>query len=470
MKKNRIWLIIIFMSLALLGIAVTQIYWIKSNLTLDAKNFDNKVFKALNEVNDKLSMDARAEKANWERLQGMFKNAQLNKITNSYEEWRRKQLQNEMQELSYSLNPAQYLEKIDPHNLKKSIELALNNQGIDLEFEYGVYSNKDSSFIIVNEHFVPILNPTNQSSNVLSNKGLINSKYKTGLLSTEFTSPGSLMIIFPNKNSLLSPTVWPSLFSSLIFTSIILFGFSYTIYIIFNQKKVSEMKTDFINNMTHEFKTPIATISLASDSILTPTILRDEEKVKRFIGIIKEENTRMLNQVEKVLQIARIDKKNFELKRSDIDLHEIIEKAVGHARLKVEKKNGQITTYLNASQSRLFADQTHISNIIHNILDNAIKYTPEDPEIVVSTKNLLNGVEMIIKDNGVGMSKEARKHIFDKFYRIPTGNVHNIKGFGLGLSYVKALVEAHDGKVSVKSELGIGSEFILFFPQKNVST
>lgn len=457
------------MSLALLGIAVTQIYWIKSNLTLDSKNFDNKVFKALNEVNDKLSMDAKAEKANWERLQGMFKGNQLNKITSSYEEWRKRQLQSEMQELSYSLNPAQYLEEINPIELKKSIEMALNNQGIDLDFEYGVYSNKDSSFIIVNEHFVPILNPHAQSSNVISNRGLNNSKYKTGLLSTEFTSPGSLIIHFPNKNSLLSPTVWPSLFSSLLFTSIILFGFSYTIYIIFNQKKVSEMKTDFINNMTHEFKTPIATISLASDSVLSPSIIKDEQKVRRFIGIIKEENSRMLNQVEKVLQIARIDKKNFELRKSEVDLHELIEKAVGHARLNVEQKQGQIIMDLKADFSKMLADQTHVSNMIHNILDNAIKYTPENPEIVVSTKNLLNGIEMIIKDNGVGMSKEARKHIFDKFYRIPTGNVHNIKGFGLGLSYVKAMVEAHEGKVSVKSELGKGSEFILFFPQKDVS-
>lgn len=455
--------------MALLGIAITQIYWIKSNLTLDEKNFDNKVFKALNEVNEKLAMDAKAEKNNWDRLQGMFKSSQLNNITSSYEEWRRRQLQNEMSELSYSLNSAEYLEKINPLELKKSINLALNNQGIDLEFEYGVYSNIDSSFIIINEHFVPILNPNNQSTNVFSNRGLINTKYKTGLLSTEFISPGSLMILFPNKNSLLSPTVWPSLFSSLLFTGIILFGFSYTIYIIFNQKKVSEMKTDFINNMTHEFKTPIATISLASDSVLSPTIMKDEVKVKKFIRIIKEENARMLNQVEKVLQIARIDKKNFELRKTRIEMHELIKKAVEHAQLNVEKKDGEIILELNASATELLADQTHISNIIHNVLDNAIKYTPEKPHIVVSTKNLLNGIEMIIKDNGVGMSKEARKHIFDKFYRIPTGNVHNIKGFGLGLSYVKAMVEAHEGKVSVKSELGKGSELILFFPQKNVS-
>jgi len=457
------------MSLALLGIALTQIYWIKSNLTLDAKNFDNKVYKALFEVNEKLALDARNEKNNWERLQSMFKSTQLSNITSSYDEYRKRQLQNELQELSYSLNPAEYLEKINPTELKKSISIALTNQGVDLDFEYGVYSNKDSSFIIINEHFVPVLNPNSRSTNIFSNKGLIDSKYQTGLLSTEFMSPGSLIIFFPNKNSLLAPTVWPSLFSSLLFTGIILFGFSYTIYIIFNQKKVSEMKTDFINNMTHEFKTPIATISLASDSVLSPSIIGNEEKIRRFMGIIKEENSRMLNQVEKVLQIATIDKQNLELKKTQINVHELIKKAVEHSLLNVQQKEGNISTDLQATNDLIFADQTHFSNIVHNILDNAVKYTPESPLITVSTRNLLNGFELTIGDNGIGMTREARKHIFDKFYRIPTGNVHNIKGFGLGLSYVKAMVEAHNGKVNVKSEPGKGSEFILFFPQKIVS-
>jgi len=349
------------------------------------------------------------------------------------------------------------------------ITLALNNQGILLDFQYGVFSNKDSSFIIINDHYVPVLNKNTQSTHVMTISGLDDTKYKASLLATEFDSPGSMMIIFPNKNLLLSPTVWPSLFSSLLFTSIILFGFSYTIYIIFNQKKISEMKTDFINNMTHEFKTPIATISLASDSIITPSVIKDESKVKRFISIIKEENSRMLNQVEKVLNIAKLDKKTIELKLVSIDVHELIKKAVDHSKLNAEQKNGQIFLSLQANNYMLVADQTHFSNIIHNILDNALKYTINDPEITVSTRDVANGIELSFKDNGLGMSKEARKHIFDKFYRIPTGNIHNIKGFGLGLAYVKALVEAHQGKVSVKSELGKGSDFILFFPRKNVT-
>jgi len=454
------------MSIALLGIAITQVFWIKSNLTLDANNFDNKVFRALYEINENIARKAKAEKNNRGRIQDILQSTQLNKITNSLDDWRKRQVQNEMMEIDYSLNPAEYLEKINPFELKQSISLALNNQGIDLEFDYGVYSNKDSSFIIINEHYVPVLNQNTRASNVFSNNGLIDTKYKTGLLSTEFISPGSLMVFFPNKNSLFAPTVWPSLVSSLFFTGIILLGFSYTIYIIFTQKKVSEMKTDFINNMTHEFKTPIATISLASDSILSPTILGDTNKVKRFIGIIKEENSRMLNQVEKVLQIARIDKKNFELNKTDINVHELIQKAVEHANLKVKQNNGEIIVHLNAEYPTLLADQNHFSNIIHNILDNAIKYTLENPLIVITTNDNLGGIEIIIKDNGSGISKEARKHIFEKFYRVPTGNVHNVKGFGLGLSYVKVMVEAHSGTVRVKSELGKGSEFIIYFPKK----
>ncbi|HAQ38570.1 MAG TPA: hypothetical protein DCX89_00935 [Saprospirales bacterium] len=469
MKKNRIWLIIIFMSIAMMGIAVTQVFWIKSNLALDAKNFDNKVFVALNEVNDKLSNDARAEKSIRDKSFDKLTSRSLLMPKTSYMDWRIKKDQFEIQDLSFSLNPSEYLENIKPAELKKMITLALNNQGILLDFQYGVFSNKDSSFIIINDHYVPVLNKNTQSTHVMTNSGLDDTKYKASLLTTEFDSPGSLMIIFPNKNLLLSPTVWPSLFSSLLFTSIILFGFSYTIYIIFNQKKISEMKTDFINNMTHEFKTPIATISLASDSIITPSVIKDESKVKRFISIIKEENSRMLNQVEKVLNIAKLDKKTIELKLVSIDVHELIKKAVDHAKLNAEQKNGQIFLNLQANNYMLVADQTHFSNIIHNILDNALKYTINDPEITVSTRDVANGIELSFKDNGLGMSKEARKHIFDKFYRIPTGNIHNIKGFGLGLAYVKALVEAHQGKVSVKSELGKGSDFILFFPRKNVT-
>ena len=229
------------------------------------------------------------------------------------------------------------------------------------------------------------------------------------------------------------------------------------------------MKTDFINNMTHEFKTPIATISLASDSILSPAILDNKDKIIRFINIIKQENKRMLSQVEKVLQMAQIEKRNVELKFHPFDLHDIIRDAVVNAELKVQAKGGSISTQLEATNAEITGDITHISGIINNLLDNAEKYTPNNPEIVISTRNVKGGIEFTIADNGIGMSKDALKNIFEKFYRVHTGNIHNVKGFGLGLSYVKAMVEAHHGKVSVRSETGKGSAFTVMLPSKQNS-
>jgi two-component system phosphate regulon sensor histidine kinase PhoR len=217
--------------------------------------------------------------------------------------------------------------------------------------------------------------------------------------------------------------------------------------------------------MTHEFKTPIATISLASDSILSPSIIDQKDKVTRFINIIKQENKRMLSQVEKVLQMAQIEKENAELKFNLFNIHEVIEEAVINAELKVNAKGGTITTQLGAQKPVIEGDVIHISSMINNLLDNAEKYTPEKPNILISTKDARGGIEFSVVDNGIGMSKDALKYIFEKFYRVHTGNLHDVKGFGLGLSYVKAMVDAHQGKVSVKSELGKGSTFTIFLPQ-----
>jgi two-component system phosphate regulon sensor histidine kinase PhoR len=251
-----------------------------------------------------------------------------------------------------------------------------------------------------------------------------------------------------------------------LFSGVILFCFAYTIQVILEQKKLSEIKNDFINNMTHEFKTPIATISLAADSIGNPMILHKPEKVQRFANIIKAENKRMNKQVEKVLSMALLDRKEVNLMIKPINIHEIISRAVDNISLQVERKDGQILQDLKAENAVIEADETHISNVIHNLLDNANKYTPEKPAISVHTRNTDGGVQVMIKDNGLGMSKEQRRKIFDKFYRVHTGNRHDIKGFGLGLSYVKAIVSEHKGDITVQSELGKGSKFILTFKHK----
>jgi two-component system, OmpR family, phosphate regulon sensor histidine kinase PhoR len=227
------------------------------------------------------------------------------------------------------------------------------------------------------------------------------------------------------------------------------------------------MKNDFINNMTHEFKTPIATISLAADSIGSPMIMNHPDKIKRFVDIIRQENRRMNSQVERVLQMALIDKNDFQLNLGELNLHEIIGQAVDNFSLQVEKREGALHTDLQATRPIIEGDATHIASIIHNLLDNANKYSPEQPDITIRTRNVPMGVEISIEDKGIGISKEARKYIFDKFYRVHTGNIHDVKGFGLGLSYVKAIMTAHKGLVDVKSEPGNGSTFILTFPFKH---
>ena len=246
----------------------------------------------------------------------------------------------------------------------------------------------------------------------------------------------------------------------------VLFCFIYTLYIIFKQKKISEITNDFINNMTHEFKTPIATISLATDSINNPTIIKDENKIKRFLTIIKQENKRMLSQVEKVLQMALLEKDDFKLKFTGVYANDLINQVVQNAELQVTNRGGNIKIDLEANPDLIEADITHFSNIIHNLLDNANKYSPETPEITVNTHNVNNGIAISVRDKGLGMTKEAIKHIFDKFYRVHTGNRHDVKGFGLGLSYVKAMVNAHNGTISVESEPGKGSNFVINFPYR----
>ena len=274
----------------------------------------------------------------------------------------------------------------------------------------------------------------------------------------------SLKVYFPNKNKWAS--VISQMLTSILFTSLVLFCFIYTLYIIFKQKKISEITNDFINNMTHEFKTPIATISLATDSINNPTIIKDENKIKRFLTIIKQENKRMLNQVEKVLQMALLEKEDFELKFTGVYANDLINQVVQNAELQVTNRGGNIKIDLEANPDLIEADITHFSNIIHNLLDNANKYSPETPEITVNTHNVNNGIAISVRDKGLGMTKEAIKHIFDKFYRVHTGNRHDVKGFGLGLSYVKAMVNAHNGTIVVESEPGKGSNFIINFPYR----
>lgn len=281
-----------------------------------------------------------------------------------------------------------------------------------------------------------------------------------------FNLKGSFHIelIYPESLRSLMTDMWKWLILEGIFILIIVFCFGFIIFAVFRHKKVSEMKTDFINNMTHEFKTPLSTISLASEVLLSVNKEITYEKITRYARIIFEENQRMQSQVEQVLRMAKLDRGEYEVQKEETDLHELIQNAVHNLCLEHSDKEVKITYNLKAENHVLMADQIHITNIVKNLVENAYKYSNKMPEIEISTHNLDNGVAISVKDNGIGIASDKLKYIFDKFYRVPTGNVHDVKGFGIGLYYVKIMTEAHAGKVSVKSTLGVGSKFDVFLP------
>ena len=283
-----------------------------------------------------------------------------------------------------------------------------------------------------------------------------------------FVTPQYLSVNFPDQKSYLLKTMWMMLGVSLMIILILVVAFYYTIATISKQKKLSVIKNDFISNMTHEFKTPISTISLAAEMLNDDSVTKTPEKQQRFVKMIRDENKRLSILVESILQTSILDKGEFKLKRSDLDVHEIINQAIQNTQLLIDQRQGNITKQLGATNCLINADRVHLTNIIFNLIDNAIKYTKDSPNILISTKDTLDGIEISVKDNGIGISKENQRKIFDKFYRVPTGNVHNVKGFGLGLSYVLAVVQKHNGTINVESEIGKGSTFRIRMPYKNI--
>jgi two-component system phosphate regulon sensor histidine kinase PhoR len=239
--------------------------------------------------------------------------------------------------------------------------------------------------------------------------------------------------------------------------------FIYTIYVILMQKRLSEMQKDFIDNMTHEFKTPISTIKISSDVFLNNEKIQQDKRLFQYATIIKEQNQRLNNQVEKVLQLARIERGNFKLNKEEVNLHNILVQIMQSAEMKVSQQNGQLTTDLSAQNVTFSADKFHLTNIIYNILDNATKYCKDAPQIKIQTKDVSRSICLKITDKGIGIPKEYLPKIFNKFYRVPTGNVHNVKGFGLGLFYIKNICEAHGWKLHLQSEEGVGTEVSILF-------
>ena len=342
-------------------------------------------------------------------------------------------------------------DRLNNNVLNTLIKQELANNKLPTNFEYAVFNNglgtsiKSANFVFneKNTYSVPILTDVENHS-----------KYQ-------------FYISFPQKSKFLFSDLLPFILISLLFTVVIIAAYYSAIRQLITQRQISEIKNDFINNMTHEFKTPIATINLALDAIKNPKIISDEEKVLRYIQMIRDENKRMHAQIENILRISKLEKKELDIPKEKVELTEVLEVAIDHVSLLIEDREGTLNTHFNTTRDSVLINPTHFTSVFVNILDNAIKYSHNAPVIDIYTENIKDTIVVKIKDQGSGMSKTATKKIFDKFYREHTGDLHNVKGHGLGLAYVKQIVDDHNAQVYVESEKGKGSTFIIKIPLIN---
>jgi signal transduction histidine kinase len=327
-------------------------------------------------------------------------------------------------------------------SLNNFLKYRFKRFNIDIPFEFAIF-DRDSLTSVKSENF-----------------HLDKNTFASALFTDENDESNYIIKVnFPKRTPFLVAPVISIALVSIIFTVIIIIVYIYTVLILLRQRQISQIKTDFINNMTHEFKTPIATISLALDSIKNPKTIKNQSLIKKYLKIIKDENKRMYDQVVNLLRISQLEKKELSIDKTNLDINELIKIAVSHVQLLLENEKGSINLNLNADKSEIHGNETHLINVMVNIIDNAIKYCDKAPEIEVSTENIADKIVLKIKDNGVGMSKKVQNKIFEKFYREQTGDLHNIKGHGLGLAYVKKIIDYHNGKITVESALNKGTIF-----------
>jgi two-component system phosphate regulon sensor histidine kinase PhoR len=342
--------------------------------------------------------------------------------------------------------------RVNRDELDTLLKKELLNRNISLNYDFWLKTATKDSLVY-------------RKASSVSEETLPGNTFKTTLFNNDlFGDPGILYVSFPDKNSLILGNMWTTMASSAGLLLVLVFIFSYTLYAILRQKKISEMKTDFINNMTHEFKTPVATIMIASEALKDPEIVEDRKRISRLAGIIYDENVRLGNHIERVLSIARLEKKELKLEQTEVNLNDLVVAVLDSMDLQLQKKGAKMVLSLDAIDPIVIGDELHLSNVLYNLIDNANKYSSEEPRITIKTKNTAKGVIISIADEGIGMTKDQSKRIFDQFYRVPTGNLHDVKGFGLGLNYVQDIITQMNGNIKVQSEKDKGTEFIITLP------
>jgi two-component system, OmpR family, phosphate regulon sensor histidine kinase PhoR len=420
MRPTTVKIILFVSSFALLGLAFTQTFWIRQEIILSRKQFDHRVDNALRDI--------VAELHDYADSAGRFPARETN--------------------VARSGCPKDILDVLDTTILDALVRKYVDYHLLDHQYHYAIIKTENDSVIY---HSPGYLNDGNDSD-----------PYKVCLSGLWKESYYHLSVYFPNKNRtvFIDQGVW--LVLTFLFLIIITFGVAVIITTYLRQKKLSEMKNDFINNVTHEFKTPISTIALAAEVLMKSGPKSLSERVKRYSKIIYDENERMRQQVERVLEIAQQDHHEIRLNPSEIDVHGMLHDIIPLLCMEKSDREVRVNYRLEASNPLIYADRMFIAGIITNITENAIKYSGSNPELTIATTDFREGILISFTDNGIGMSRESLKHVFEKFYRVPTGNIHNVKGFGLGLYYAKAMVEAHGGKITASSELNKGSRFDVY--------
>jgi two-component system, OmpR family, phosphate regulon sensor histidine kinase PhoR len=419
-KGSTIRFIVVLATLSIVGITITQVYWVKRAFDLKEDEFERNVNTALLNVAQQIYSFSDTQAPG----------------------------HSPVKQLSTNYFVVMVNSQIDASLLEYMLRLEFDKRKIQADFEYGIYDCANEKMMYGN--YVQI-NDAKSKTEISKNLPKWNTQgYYFG-------------VQFPNREAQILNQMGIWSFSSIVLLLVIVF-FGYTLFVILKQKRLSEIQKDFINNMTHEFKTPIATIAVSTEVLKSADISRQPERLLNYATIIQNENTRLKHHVERVLQMAKLDKESIELKKEAVNLHDVVQEVVNGMQGALQDKQVKVELSLTAEQSVMQADKLHITNVIYNLLDNAIKYSAENPEINISVKQSDKSILLEVRDNGIGVKEDDQEKIFQKFFRVPTGNVHNVKGFGLGLNYVKQIVEAHRGKITLKSRLGEGCTFRIYLP------
>lgn len=437
--KRTFPVIVILISLSLCGLIILQVSWFKNLLEVTRNQFDDNLVDVGKSVSMDLSKSVNATQVlRLPRRGGLTFSSEFH---------------------LHVIKPPTVQEKFTPQEVHKRIRSAMDRQNLKhMNFEFAVTDMNDD-YEMLSKNF------GNELYDTVNNRRLYAPILPNDNPDVEdIPSLEHLIIVVPDFNK----QIWSSLrwvmFGAIVFMVVIIAAFYVTVKSLLNQKKLSEIKSDFINNMTHEFKTPLATISLAVDALRNEKVQADKEKAKYFSNIIKEENIRMNKHVETILQAALMEKQELQLNLVPLQVHEVIQNVLENYQLQLKDKGADVQLLLNAKNDMISADEVHFTNLVSNLIDNAIKYSNDHLRITISTHSTKNHVIVRVADNGIGMSKESVKRIFEKFYRAHTGNLHNVKGFGLGMSYVKTVIDAHKGRIKVESTPGKGTSFTVEMP------